>query len=151
MRFTTTAPSEEDYVPPYEEGDLIDAVLIEVKRDDYEYPVGSGTMIPKLKWEFQVTEEGPMKGKSIFGESTTNFTQHPNCKAYTWSCRILGRQLEVDENFDTDDVLLMPCKVLVAHQKGKDGRIWLKVGEVHKASVRSAHANTNYEPSEEPF
>lgn len=128
-----------------EENDVVHARLAGVEPHEFEW---DGETVKKFKWTFVVNdpEAGDWDGKEIFGDTSQTFTAHPNCKAYAWVKSITGRSYEHGEELDTDDLLGMPCRVMIGHKDDKQGRTWMRVKEVlpPKAASRTA-------PSEAPF
>jgi len=121
--------AEEQLAALIPENDQVNAMLTKVEANDFEWPKGSGEVVHKLRWYFTVTDEGPWKGKDIQGDTSTNFKAHPECKAYNWAAAIMGRA--PDGPLDTDDILMMKCRILIKHKESKNtGRVFMTVGDV---------------------
>lgn len=92
-----------------------------------------------LQWTFDVeTEEGIVE---IQGITSTKFSTGRNpSKFYKWACALLGRTIEPGEEIDTDDLLGIPCTVIVEDRKLADGTIISRVTDVKKASKRKKKA-----------
>lgn len=150
--FKTAGAADSEYTPPYDEDEIIDASLADVEFHTFNWnnpKTGKVETVNKLRWKFLITEDGPMKGKELQGETTTNFAAHPNCKAYNWYVKISGHSPAEGEEADTDDLVGLPCRVVIGHQKDKkeEGRIWLRVKDVFPKKSRA----TAPSPSEAPF
>ena len=93
---------------------------------------GKPLKFPKLDWKFEVTEAGPWEDYTVRGSTSQKFTLHEKAKLTNWSATLLGRMFEVGEGLDTDDLIGLPCRILIEHQQDKDDpeRMWMRVGEV---------------------
>lgn len=86
--------------------------------------------VHKLNWFFTVVEQGDWYGKTLRGQTSQVFVVHPNCKAYNWAVAISGKRYAEGEELDTDDILGMPCQVIIKHREGGDDRVWMDVRDV---------------------
>lgn len=89
----------------------------------------TGEPVQRVEWEFKVTDESSeFKGRRVKGETSTNFTKHPDCRMFMWVQEILGTtDLPDNFNFNTEDVIGASCIVLVGlkEKPRKDGKgIW---------------------------
>lgn len=79
-------------------------------------------------WEFKITD-GDYAGMKAWGEteSEVNNLEEPRGRAKLvrpWAETLLGRQIQIGEEFDTDNLLGLPCKITVKHEEPrpkKDG------------------------------
>jgi hypothetical protein len=131
MKITAGESKEFDLIP---ENELVNVRVSDILAHNFEW---EGETIHKLKWEFVISEPGQWEGKTVFGETSTTFTAHPNCKAYNWAVAITGKQYDSGETMDTDDLIGMPCRVMIAHKKDKkvEDRKWMRVREVLPAKA----------------
>lgn len=109
------------------ENELVNARVADIREHNFQW---EGETIEKLKWDFVVADGGEWDGKTVFGETSTTFTAHPNCKAYNWAVAITGKQYDSGEVLDTDDLIGMPCRILIGHKTDKQDRKWMRVREV---------------------
>jgi hypothetical protein len=116
--------SEFELIP---ENDQVNVMVNKVEPNNFTY---DNEPVEKLRWYFTVVEEGPWKGKDIQGDTSTNFTAHPSCKAYNWAVAITGHEYPPGTDFDTDDIAGMRCRVLVGRRVSKQGREFMNVKEV---------------------
>lgn len=142
MKLTSGDPQELDLLP---DGDIVNVRLTDVSLHEFTY---QGELIKKLRWSFAVTDPGTWQGKTIYGDTSTNFTAHPNCKAYNWVHALTGREYPPGEEMDTDDVVGLPARILISHKPGKDNRVWMRAKDVFSASAQQPAAPA---PSEAPF
>lgn len=110
-----------------EVNDQVNAVLASIEPHEFEW---EGETINKLKWKFSVLDEGPWKDVTILGTTSTNFTAHPDCKAYNWASAIAGHEFPAGHVFDTDEIVAMRCRILIGHKPDKTGRVWMTVADV---------------------
>lgn len=79
-------------------------------------------------WEFEITG-GDYAGMKAWGETEDNLNnlEEPRGRSKLvrpWAETLLGRQIEIGEAFDTDNILGLPCKITVKHEEPrpkKDG------------------------------
>lgn len=130
-----------------EENDVVSARLASVEEHTFRW---NEEDVEKFKWTFLITdpEAGEWEGKEIFGDTSQAFTAHPNCKAYNWVKALTGKAYANGEELDTDDLLGLPCRVLIMHKPDKQDRVWMRVKEVLPAKAASRSVEV---PSEAPF
>ena len=131
-----------------DENEVVNVILTAVDPNEFEW---DGETVYKLRWVFSITDQGPWLGKDIQGDTSQKFTAHPNCKAYNWSAAILGKNPPTDRDFDTDDLLGLPCRVLVGHRTDKQGRVWMEVKEVMSPRPGTAATTPTTPTGEAPF
>ena len=129
-------------------GTVVDVRLTDVEARQFTW---DGEEVTKLKWVFTVMEEGAWKGKDIFGDTPTTFTAHPNCIAYNWVAAITGKKYAPDEQLDTDDLIGMPCRIMIGHREDKQGRTWMRAKEVLPARAGATTTAQPTAPEETPF
>jgi hypothetical protein len=116
--------SEYELIP---ENDQVNVMVEAVEENNFTY---DGENVEKLRWKFTILDEGPWQGKTIQGDTSTNFTAHPSCKAYNWAVAITGHEFPPGTSFDTDELVGMRARALVGHRTSKQGRTFMKVKEV---------------------
>jgi hypothetical protein len=144
----TTGDGSGDYelIP---EGEVISVRVTNVELHTFEW---NNEEVKKLNWFFLVTDEGPWKGKEIRGDTSTAFTAHPNCKAYNWVQAITGRAYEDGEELDTDELIGLPCRIIIQHKKpDAQGRIWMRVREVLRPAAGQQDGQPQTDPANAPF
>ena len=114
---------EESEVPEFEvipEGTIHPATIVSVEEretpwliDDNDPSLGKKHQV---SFRFQISE-GEHKGRTLFGNTPTTFTNHPDCKLRAWVQEILGQNgLPVGFNLDLEELVDLPVKVAVAHR-----------------------------------
>lgn len=119
----------------------------------------TGADVYKVKWTFQVTDDGQFKGRRVDGYTSTSFVNNENCKMYQWVRALVGKDLPEGFSFNTDDVENADCQIVVKSEEKprKDGTgTWINntVIDVRPmqntaVSVGSVYAAATAE--EEPF
>ena len=109
-----------DVIP---EDEVLAAVVesCEERETPWERPDGSKAV--QISFRFLITE-GQYAGRTIFGNTPTTFTTHPDCKLRIWAQELLGQdKLPAGFKFDTDDLVGLPCRVVIGNRarKAKDG------------------------------
>lgn len=131
---------------PLEEGEVEAAKLTTIEPHEFQW---EGKTIKKLRWTFTFTDESsPWFGRTVRGETPTSFDPHPSCKAYHWVKAITGKAYEEGEELNSEELIDLPCRVMIEHQIGKDGTIWMRVRDVFPAKQASKDA---VPPEANPF
>lgn len=124
----------EESAYPVPEEVLLPAKLnaVTVRTVEFTYKKGERAGQPGSfdlwRWEFEVTD-GDYTGLKLYGETEDelNNLEEPRGRAKLvrpWAETLLGRQIPIGEEFDTDDVVGLPCQITVKHEEPrpkKDG------------------------------
>ena len=71
----------------------------------------------QVSFKFRVTGPEEYKGRVLFGNTTTTFSNHPDCKLRVWTQEILGQdKLPLGFKLDLEQLEGAPIKVLVGHK-----------------------------------
>ncbi len=105
------------------------------------------------EWEFEVTA-GAYKGTRCWGttESELNNLEEPRSRSKLvrpWAETLLGRQIAIGEDFDTDQICGLPCKFTVTNEEPverKDGN-----GFYYGCSVEDVFPSSNSTKEDAPF
>ena len=135
VKLKSKESGEFDLIP---EGTVVPARLESVEANSFQW---NNEQVDKLRWHFVITEQGDWFGKTIQGSTSVSFTAHPNCRAYNWAVAISGKTYKDGEELDTDDILAMPCNVIIKHRDDSQGRTWMDVRDVLPPQ-RSAQAQS---------
>ena len=76
----------------------------------------------EISFRFKITELGEYNGRTLFGSTPIWFNTSPKCRLRLWTQEILGLdELTEGFEFDTDDLITMPVKVVVGHKVIRKG------------------------------
>lgn len=76
----------------------------------------------KWTWEFEIID-GEYMGLHAWGDTDPRLTNHPDNKVRQWAETLRGREFELGEGLNTDDLLGLTCCITVDNieHKKKDG------------------------------
>lgn len=69
----------------------------------------------KWQWEFAITD-GDYAGMTAYGDTPGKLTNREDDVVRQWSETLLGRELQIGEELDTDLLIGLPCSVTVRHE-----------------------------------
>lgn len=144
---------------PVPDNSLLNAVVLNAAKTLMPFKDKvTGEDVYKVKWSFQVTQDGPFRGRKVEGLTSTSFVNHPECRMYQWAKSLLGADLPEGFVFKTDDVIGIECVVLVSatEKERRDGNgVWVNnnVVDVRPAENIPVSVGSAYGISadEEPF
>ena len=112
---TSTMEHEDEYKLPKDT--YLPATLIAVTEKSYPYTRdGEEQVFTKWVWEFSITE-GIYGGLRAWGETEPRLTNREGNKVRAWAETLLGTTFELGQGLNTDDLLMLPCVVVVDHVK----------------------------------
>lgn len=112
------APKEWDVIPGNTE---LEAEVLGIEERVKPFKDDRGNDVVKVNFSFKILSEGDYKNRRQFGETSTNFVDHPDCKLRAWVKAILGvDQLPEDFVLDTDDLLGMTVRIIVGNKPKKN-------------------------------
>jgi hypothetical protein len=105
---------------PIPDDTMVNATLLgtQVKSKQYK---DEPAPVDRLVWKFRI-EDPPYFDRYVWGETGVKLINHPNCKLFTWSQAVLGFDLPVGYQFDTDDLDRRPCRILIGAREGTNKR-----------------------------
>lgn len=119
---------------PIPDSTILNAKLANIEEFSFTYidhdDGGKEKSADAYRWHFEVTEAGAWNGWKLRGKTSTKFSNHEACRAMNWLVAIAGREFEIDEEFDSDDYIGYPCRIIVEESPDSQGRIWNNVVEV---------------------
>lgn len=143
----TAGAREDNEYNLLEEGDVVTASVLDLQEVPSSYKDDDGKTKQQFQWDFVVTDEGPYKGRRVRSWTSTNFTAHPNCKAYTWSKAIMRKDFNEGESFDTDDLIGQSCRIVIGVTP--DAK-WNRVSNV-LPTREGSQMTTSESPVDAPF
>lgn len=95
----------------------------EVSHDYTNKKTGKPAVFTKWEWKYKIVD-GDHEGLTLYGDTPAEYTNDENDKVRAWAETLMGRELDLGEDLDTDLIIGLPCLVSVrndeARQK-KDG------------------------------
>jgi len=89
------------------------------KKDEAGVKTTEQAIFRKWEWYFKVVS-GPFEGDTLRGDTPPEMTTREDNKVRIWGEALLGREIEVGEEFDTDQIVGLPCLISVRHEKPRD-------------------------------
>lgn len=100
--------------PLIPEDSILEANVLEIKGP-VEMPYKdkeTNEAIFKMEWTFKIAS-GEYADQRTWGQTGIKFAHHPDCKLYAWTQEVLGVDLPAGFNLDTDNLLGLPCRIVV--------------------------------------
>lgn len=97
---------------------LVDVEMLEIpyfKKDASGQRTNEQDIFRKWRWTFEVTA-GPYLGQDLRGDTEAEMTTREDNRLRQWAESLLGKAVEVGEDFNTDDIIGLPCIVTVKHE-----------------------------------
>lgn len=69
----------------------------------------------RLSFKFKLITDDDHNNDELYGETSVNFTDHPNCRLYRWAETLLGMRLPPHYQLDTDDLLDKRCRAIIQY------------------------------------
>lgn len=79
--------------------------------------VGEKGELVKWVWAFQILNDGEFYGKDVELETEPGITTRADDQGRQIYETLLGREVEIGEDVDTDTILGLPCQFTVAHDE----------------------------------
>lgn len=124
----TTMEHEDEYKLP--KGVGFPALLVKVEEKSFPYKKdGEDRTFTKWEWEFLITD-GEYSGLHAWGETPPKLTNREDNKVRHWAQALTGIDYDMGDGLDTDDLLELPCVVVVDNikepKKGSAGEFYYK-------------------------
>lgn len=114
---------ESDFKEHIDDGIVYVARVLGIKLKEKPYKDDDGNPVKKVEWKFKIISDDDQNDREIWGETSTKFVDHPDCKLKNWSEAALGRILPVGYRIDTDDCLDRDVRIRVGlREYTKDGQ-----------------------------
>src|SRR5215471_15560180 len=65
----------------------------------------------RITFRFELVADDDHDGTDLYGETSTKFVSHVDCRIYSWAQAILGMHLPPKYRLDTDDLVDRDCRV----------------------------------------
>lgn len=105
-----------------DDGTIYGAKIRDVRLVEKPYKDADGKPVKKIVFRFQLATDDDHDGEDLYGETSTRFVNHPDCRLFAWSEAILGMRLPPKYRLNTDDLIDRDCRVMVGKREyEKDG------------------------------
>lgn len=72
----------------------------------------------RLNWRFRINDpESAWDGQSIYGETSTSFVRHADCKFYAWAQMVMGFEFPSGFDIETDDLVEKECRIVTGRRE----------------------------------
>ncbi len=141
-----------DFAGYLEDDSIVTATVVAVKTVEKPYKDDDGNPVKRVEFKFSISDGSAHDGTNVWGDTSTKFVQHPECRLRNWSQAILGQELGVGYRLDTDLLVGHDCRINVGlkqyEQNGQPKqRNFVKDVIPSAAAINAMRAA----PDEEPF
>lgn len=100
--------------PLIPDGTIVNAEVLSITKKPMPYKdEKTGEFVVRVEWEFKIVDDPEYSGR-LWGNTSTKFTTHPDCRMRAWVSEILGADvLPKDFRFNTDTLVGQKCRVVV--------------------------------------
>lgn len=120
---------EEGAWVPIPDNSLLSAKVLNVAKAKMPFQdKDTGEDVYKVKFSFQVTQDGDFQNRKVEGQTSVAFVNHPDCRLYQWVKALFGSELPVEFVLDLDDLQQLDCMILVESKEKprRDGNgVWV--------------------------
>lgn len=145
---------ESDFKGFIDDGKQYVARVVGIKLKEKPYKDDDGNPVKKVEWKFKIVSDDDQDGREIWGETSTKFVDHPDCKLKNWSEAALGKILPVGYRIDTDDCLDRDVRIRVGlreYEKDGETKQHNYVADVIPTKANMEAMRAQIEADEEPF
>lgn len=144
---------ESNYAGPIPEDEILGAEVIDIKTKEKPFKDDDGNAIVRLEFSFIIKHPGSAWDEQrIWGDTSTTFNDHPNCRLRAWAQELLGQELPKGFRLDTDTLRGLSCRIVVgasSYTKNDEEKTRNFVKDVLRAKPGAVH--TAIDADEEPF
>lgn len=121
---TTFELEESDFAGYIEDDEIYAATVAKVKVVEKPYDDDDGNKVKKVEFKVVLRDDsGVQDGTNLWGETSTKFNTHPDCRLRNWACAVMGTDLPVGYRLDTDVLEGQDVRVVVGLKEyTKDGQ-----------------------------
>jgi hypothetical protein len=143
---------ESSFAGYIDEGTQCLAQIVDIKLQEKPFKDKvTNEPVRRVNFRFRLITDDEHDGTTVFGDTSTTFNTHPECRLRAWSEAVLGRQLPANFELDTDMLLDQRCRVVIGKREfEKEGRTETRnfVASVNPTRENQAALAAAYE---EPF
>lgn len=115
---------ESNYAGPIPEDTVLPAKVTAITQKKKPFKDDDGNDIWRMEFSFTVEDpNSDFDGTRLWGDTSTTFNNHPDCKLRAWAQEILATQLDAGFVLDTDILVGQRCRIVVGVKEyQKDGQ-----------------------------
>jgi len=99
------------------EDTMVEAELLGMEKKKMPFQDDNGNDVFKVEWTFKITEEGEYKNRRVWGQTSTIFTSHEDCKMRAWVQEILAvDELSPGFKFKTGDLVNEKARIVIGQR-----------------------------------
>ena len=143
------ASDEKKEFEPFEDGMVIEAEVLGVEQKTKKI---RGDELERIEFAFKIVDpQGKYNNRRVWGDTSTSFVDHPECKLRAWTQEIMGVDLPKGFKLNTDDLIGSRCRVAITtyEYQPRDNPDGPKKQGARVQDVIRSKANLGL--SEEPF
>jgi hypothetical protein len=141
---------ESEFAGYIDDGARYAATVAGIKKREKPFKDDNGQAIIRVEFHFKLIADDGHDGQDIWGDTSTRFNSHPECRLKQWSEAILGMHLAPHFRLDTDMLLDRHCFVVIGKKEWqKDGELKVR-NFVRDVQPTTANAKALAE-SDDPF
>lgn len=119
--FELTAPAggdktEYSIIP---DGEILNAELVKIEEQVKPWKDSDGKDIVRLNFTFLI-KGGEYEGRKVWGDTSTSFVNHPDCRLRCWAQELIGQELPEGFRLNTDALVGERCRVVVGVREWTD-------------------------------
>lgn len=124
--------------PKIPDGEVLQAEVLEVKRQTKPWKDDDGKDVEKISFKFKITEDGPYKDQFVWGETSTAFNSGSECRLRIWVQELLGEDdLPKGFKLDLGSGLLdgLSCRVAIGQRQNQTTKkVYVFVSDVMRSN-----------------
>lgn len=147
---------ESDFAGYLPDDTIVRAKVATVKLQEKPYTDDDGNKVTKVVFKFKINEpDGEYEnwdGQDVYGETSTKFVDHPDCKLRSWAQAILAQEFPVKFRLDTDVLEGEECRIVLELNEWEDKKTAQQKQNNRVKDVMPARGRTMATTAgEEPF
>lgn len=93
---------------------VLEAELLGMEKKTMPFQDDDGNDVIRVEWAFKVTQDGDFKNRRVWGQTSTTFTSHEDCKMRAWVQELLAvDELQPGFKFRTNQLIGNKARIVV--------------------------------------
>lgn len=103
------------------EDTVLESELLGMEKKTMPFKDDDGNDVVKVEWTFKVTQDGEFKNRRVWGQTSTVFTSHEDCKMRAWVQELLAvDELTPGFKFKTADLINNSARIVIGQRSWTD-------------------------------